>query len=300
MGRTKAHIESETMDTGAGNYRTSRTRREQNHSLGRAARTVEHEPSFRELSQQIYFRWKRNWIALRFRFHRSTFGIFQIEAVRKGAFLAAIAGVCWFTNLLEFLPFGNFVSSETENFEPRNTRQEVISNDGGGEARPVALKNKGNLAAPVSASDLRGQEALDYIERYASVAQVEMRKFGIPASISLAQGLVESRAGHSTLARRNNNHFGMKCFSKKCAKGHCSNFTDDHHKDFFRIYQNSWESWRAHSQMLASGRYTTLKKYGKDYRNWAYGLKTLGYATDRNYAEKLIGMIEKYDLQKYD
>lgn len=157
-----------------------------------------------------------------------------------------------------------------------------------------------NDVAPVSTNDMDKEIQVAYIERFAGVAQVEMQKFGIPASISLAQGLVESRSGHSTLARRNNNHFGMKCFSKKCRKGHCSNHTDDHHKDFFRIYKNSWESWRAHSQMLASGRYTTLKKYGKDYRKWAYGLKSLGYATDRNYAEKLIGMIERHNLQRFD
>ena len=127
-----------------------------------------------------------------------------------------------------------------------------------------------------------------------------MEKFGIPASIGLAQGLVESRAGTSKLARGNNNHFGMKCFSKKCPTGHCTNATDDHHKDFFRKYHSAWESWRAHSELLAGGHYSRLKKYGRDYRQWAYGLKALGYATDRTYAEKLISMIEKYDLHRFD
>ena len=127
-----------------------------------------------------------------------------------------------------------------------------------------------------------------------------MRKFGVPASISLAQGLIESRAGSSKLAKTNNNHFGMKCFSRKCKKGHCSNFTDDTHKDFFRIFDNAWDSWRAHSQMISTGRYAKLKKYGHDYRKWANGLKSVGYATDRNYAEKLIGVIEKYNLNRFD
>lgn len=157
-----------------------------------------------------------------------------------------------------------------------------------------------NDAAPVGVGDVKTSTAEAYIARFAKTAQTEMHKYGIPASISLAQGLVESRAGNSTLARRNNNHFGMKCFSKKCAKGHCSNFTDDSHKDFFRIYGNAWESWRAHSQMLASGRYAKLRKHGSDYRKWAYGLKALGYATDKRYAEKLIGMIERYDLHRFD
>lgn len=139
-----------------------------------------------------------------------------------------------------------------------------------------------------------------YIKRFAPVAQADMRIYGVPASISLAQGIIESRAGTSRLARSNNNHFGMKCFSRNCRKGHCSNFTDDSHKDFFRIYPNAWESWRAHSIMLSSGRYATLKKYGRDYRKWAYGLKRLGYATNGTYAEKIISVIARYDLKRFD
>lgn len=140
----------------------------------------------------------------------------------------------------------------------------------------------------------------EYIERFHKIAIGEMKEFGVPASISLAQGIIESRSGMSKLAVNNNNHFGIKCFSKQCGKGHCSNFTDDTHKDFFRKFKSPWESWRAHSQLLASGRYTKLKKYGRDYRKWAYGLKSAGYATDRTYAEKLIGVIERFNLHKYD
>lgn len=139
-----------------------------------------------------------------------------------------------------------------------------------------------------------------YINRFAKVARIEQQKFGIPASISLAQGLVESRYGTSTLARKANNHFGIKCHARRCSKGHCINATDDSHKDFFRKYGNAWESWRAHSQLLANGRYTRLKKHGRDYRKWAHGLQQLGYATDRSYAQKLIGVIERYDLHRYD
>lgn len=157
-----------------------------------------------------------------------------------------------------------------------------------------------NDAAPVSGSELFAQEARAYIEKFAPVARKEQAVYGIPASISLAQGLIESRAGTSKLAKGNNNHFGMKCFSRKCGKGHCSNFTDDTHKDFFRKYANAWESWSDHSRMLSKGRYAKLKKYGSNYRQWAYGLKSIGYATDRTYAEKLIGVIERYKLHEYD
>jgi len=149
-------------------------------------------------------------------------------------------------------------------------------------------------------SKRRRQEA--YIKRFAATAQSEMKKYGIPASIKLAQGLIESNAGDSRLSKNNNNHFGMKCFSKKCAKNHCSNFTDDSHKDFFRKYETAWESFRAHSQLLrGSKRYANLFKLSsKDYEAWAKGLKKAGYATDKRYAEKLIYIIKDLNLHQYD
>lgn len=145
----------------------------------------------------------------------------------------------------------------------------------------------------------RKQEA--YVKRFAQTAQAEMDKFGIPASIILAQGLLESDAGDSKLAINNKNHFGMKCFSRTCRRGHCSNFTDDSHKDFFRIYKSPWESYRAHSYLLQAPRYKHLYKLkSTDYKAWAKGLKKAGYATDKFYAEKLIHLIEELDLHQYD
>lgn len=139
-----------------------------------------------------------------------------------------------------------------------------------------------------------------YIKQFARIAQAEQKKFGVPASISLAQGLIESRAGNSKLAVNNNNHFGMKCFSKHCRKGHCTNFTDDTHKDFFLKFSSAFQSWDAHAKLLSSGRYKHLKRYGVNYRKWATGLKAVGYATDRTYANKLVGIIERYNLNQYD
>ncbi len=145
----------------------------------------------------------------------------------------------------------------------------------------------------------RKQDA--YVKRFSKVAQTEMEKFGIPASIVLAQGLLESDAGDSKLAVKNRNHFGVKCFSRSCRKGHCSNFTDDSHKDFFRIYNSPWESYRAHSHLLAAPRYKHLYQLGRtDYKKWAMGLKRAGYATDKFYGEKLINLIEDLNLHQYD
>lgn len=140
----------------------------------------------------------------------------------------------------------------------------------------------------------------EYIKRYAPIAIAEQKKFGIPASITLAQGILESRYGTSKLAVNNNNHFGIKCFAKKCRRGHCTNHTDDTHKDFFRVYPSAWESYRAHSLLLVNGvRYRPLFRT-RDYKKWAYGLQTKGYATDKRYAAGLIGIITKYQLYKYD
>jgi flagellum-specific peptidoglycan hydrolase FlgJ len=140
-----------------------------------------------------------------------------------------------------------------------------------------------------------------YIKKYATVAVEEMKEYGIPASITLAQGLLESNAGDSRLAVDANNHFGIKCFSRSCQKGHCKNFTDDTHKDFFRTYPSVWESYRAHSLFLQRDRYKHLLNLSKkDYKGWAHGLKKAGYATDKRYAYKLISLIETLNLHQYD
>ena len=140
-----------------------------------------------------------------------------------------------------------------------------------------------------------------YIKNYAPSAVEEMKKYGIPASITLAQGLLESNAGASKLAKLNQNHFGIKCFARNCKPGHCSNYTDDSHKDFFRKYKSVKESYRAHSLFLQRSRYQHLSKLGtKNYKEWAHGLRKAGYATDKKYAPKLITLIETLKLQKYD
>jgi len=173
----------------------------------------------------------------------------------------------------------------------------VVANPLGDHPKPGTA-----LLAPVSTKPNKKQDpfANAYIERFSKVAQTEMDKFGIPASIKLAQGLLESSNGKSRLAAENYNHFGLKCFSKSCKKGHCSNHSDDSHKDFFRKYKSAWESYRDHSKFLSGARYKHLKDYGNDYKKWAKGLKKAGYATDSKYAKKLISIIELYQLYRFD
>jgi len=175
---------------------------------------------------------------------------------------------------------------------------------------PKDSENRGNLftnlpfgssgKTSVTESERRRKMEL-YVKRYAPIAKSQMREFGIPASITLAQGLLESDAGESRLAIENNNHFGLKCFSKTCKRGHCTNFTDDSHKDFFRKFDSPAESFKAHSQLLAGERYKFLYRYRKtDFRSWAKGLRRAGYATDPRYHEKLIRLITEMDLNDYD
>ncbi len=264
------------------------------------------QPTLAEIYAIAAHRAKRLWTAAKFQFHQKTFGVFEKARVRKLTFLG-LAGLFLFEAEPDFLtsigrPIVSIISADDFELDRNAARLDLTETTSrpSAKAQKVRLDDGGNPYAPVGKGALRAEEAESYIQKFAPIAQAEMKKFGIPASIALAQGLVESRAGTSRLARNNNNHFGMKCFSRRCPKGHCTNATDDHHKDFFRKYQSAWESWREHSKLLATGHYSRLKKYGSDYRQWAYGLKACGYATDRTYAEKLIGMIERYDLHRFD
>lgn len=140
----------------------------------------------------------------------------------------------------------------------------------------------------------------DYIARYAPMAVEQQQKHGVPASITLAQGLLESAAGCSTLATEGNNHFGIKCHNTW--RGATMLRDDDAPDECFRVYADAAESFEDHSLFLAKGnRYASL--FGLDpgdYRGWAAGLSAAGYATDPNYAPRLISIIEQYGLYMYD
>lgn len=141
---------------------------------------------------------------------------------------------------------------------------------------------------------------LDYIAQFSKTAQEEATLYNIPASITLAQGLLESNAGKSSLAAKENNHFGIKCRAK-CIGCRCANYTDDSKFDMFRIFDSAWESFREHSKLLSNTRYKHLCNLKRtDYKNWANGLQAAGYATDKKYASKLIRIIEVLGLEKFD
>lgn len=140
----------------------------------------------------------------------------------------------------------------------------------------------------------------EYVAKYKAWAIAEMNRTGIPASITLAQGILESDCGNSDLAVEANNHFGIKCHSDWTGK--TMHKDDDRNNECFRSYDNAYQSFKDHSDFLTSkSRYSQLFELDKtDYKGWAKGLKKCGYATERTYAERLIAIIEEEGLDVYD
>lgn len=156
---------------------------------------------------------------------------------------------------------------------------------------PVKVFTKNVLA--------KNQTSLQYIDQFKEVAIQQMISSGIPASITLAQGILESASGNSTLATEANNHFGIKCNVNWTGPTILKD--DDASGECFRVYGSALESYRDHSEFLKRPRYASLFLLDRnDYKGWAYGLKQAGYATNPKYAELLIDLIERYELDQYD
>ena len=141
---------------------------------------------------------------------------------------------------------------------------------------------------------------LAYISQYKDIAKNNMKQFGIPSSICLGQGILESGAGTGPLSSLANNHFGIKCHQDWA--GPSVKYDDDSAQECFRKYDQAGESYNDHALFLKGRRwYEPLFKLDKgDYKSWAKGLKAAGYATDPKYSEKLIAIIERYQLNQYD
>src|SRR5580704_11731569 len=140
---------------------------------------------------------------------------------------------------------------------------------------------------------------VNYVNTYKALAMAEEQRSGVPASITLAQGLHESEAGMSELVRNSNNHFGIKC--KEDWKGSVFYHDDDSRQECFRSYATAEDSYRDHSDFLRKGsRYAFLFQLDPtDYEGWAYGLKKAGYATNIRYSQILIKLIKDYNLEQY-
>lgn len=168
--------------------------------------------------------------------------------------------------------------------------------------KPAVLGSKGGKQNQSTTSFKKGSipaSANSYIEQYKKIAISEMNRYGIPASVKLAQALLESGSGKSYLAVEANNHFGIKCGG--VWNGKSVTRSDDRPDDCFRVYSSAEESFKDHSQFLLRKRYEKLFALRKDdYKGWAKGLKEAGYATNPRYPELLIDLIERYELHQFD
>ncbi len=201
--------------------------------------------------------------------------------------------------LLIAVSFSSCLSKHEVLQDPRVSRRPAPVHDRPSEQRPQ--HRPPTQAAPPTRPPVTytSTSGLEYIERYKDIAIEEMERYGIPASIKLAQALLESGNGNSTLAREANNHFGIKCTPEWV--GGKAYHDDDHRDDCFRVYQRPEDSFKDHSQFLLRKRYEALFELDKDdYRGWAKGLKSAGYATNPRYADLLIELIDRYQLHQYD
>lgn len=155
----------------------------------------------------------------------------------------------------------------------------------------IGLQAFAEISKPISKEE--------YVSQWSTIAVEEMLKHNIPASITLAQGILESGSGNSELAREGNNHFGIKCHDWKGKKMYKD---DDKKNECFRVYDNADESFKDHSDFLVNrSRYAALFTYDrKDYKSWARGLKDAGYATNPKYPDLLINLIETLKLDRFD
>lgn len=155
-------------------------------------------------------------------------------------------------------------------------------------------------SSPIKAQEKTLNDSEKYVMQYSVIAVEQMERHGIPASITLAQGLLESGAGKSKLATEANNHFGIKADNRWSGSTYSHLDNGNWHK--FRVYKSAEKSYEDHSLFLVgNSRYSALFKLDRtDYKGWAKGLKNAYYAEDREYDKKLIGIIERYGLHKYD
>ena len=177
--------------------------------------------------------------------------------------------------------------------------KKIIINNEANIVENISLSNEENIEKQNNFENPEISNTFEYIEYFKHIAMQEMIDYGIPASITLAQGILESGSGKGRLAVEANNHFGIKCHKWD---GDKIFHDDDKKNECFRKYKNPQTSFRDHSVFLTTrSRYEFLFDFKiDDYVSWSEGLKKAGYATDPNYPQKLINIIERYNLYEYD
>ncbi|MEN0003445.1 MAG: glucosaminidase domain-containing protein [Bacteroidota bacterium] len=217
------------------------------------------------------------WVALKYHFHRLTAGAFA--EMRMPWLKLGVAALAIFVLTQKDIQFSINMKAPAMagvdgEEEARNTSRNT---DQMNMAQTVNFRSSSSPAMAVSQLD--DDEVRAYIKRFRKVAQVEMAKFGIPASIKMAQGILESNAGTSAAAQQSNNHFGTPLSGQ--------------------YYESAWENWRSHSALLKQ-EFPALFQQGLNYEKWAKGIQKTGYSTDKKYGKKLVDVIERYQLYLID
>lgn len=198
--------------------------------------------------------------------------------------LSLLLSSCGSSKKAVIKPASEPIVKDSERVKPEDSKVLIINEEG---QTTVISSNKNNTT-------------LEYINQYAAIAKKEMKEHHIPASITIAQGILESNNGNGDLTRKSNNHFGIKCH--RGWKGPRTYHDDDEKGECFRVYTDPATSYKDHSAFLAGRkRYASLFELKKDdYKAWAHGLRMAGYATDNRYPQKLISIIERYKLYRLD
>ncbi len=231
--------------------------------------------------KKLWLGLKKVFVSIKYHFYKSTdgwFGGWRFSWFKIG--LAAIAVFIVLKKDVQFSINMKAPANSINNVSEQVAKPTHTSQPGKAEELNVTKSIFGIDKTKVASIDeLDEQRVKGYIRRFSKVAQAEMQKFNIPASIKMAQAILESRAGEVENARQTNNHFGAPLA--------------------YDNYDSAWENWRAHS-LLLRGQYPQLFELGASYKNWAKALKELGYSKDKHYDDKLMEAIEKYQLYLLD
>lgn len=227
--------------------------------------------------RKIWLHLQKLFVALKYQWHKSTAGFF--EKKKLSWFKIGLAAIAVFIVFKKDIQFSINMKAPTgmeqpakQTAKPMRAKVEELGIGG------LSIKGAA-VVQPAATTDLDEAKVRIYIKRFSKVAQAEMLKYGVPASVKMAQAIMESWAGQQDETVATNNHFGAPLAG--------------------RNYDSAWENWRVHSMLLRE-QYAKLFDYGTNYKKWAKGLKDSGYNKDRNYDTKLIDFIEQYQLYQLD
>lgn len=220
------------------------------------------------------------FVLIKYQFHRLTFGAF--ENARFPWFKVGFLALAIFILTKKNLHFAIQMDAPLAGMVKPGTTQPTASQNELSLAQAINFKtNSSSSFPPLALEDLNERQVQAYIQRFTTVAQAEQQKYNIPASVKMAQAILESHAGELEHTRQTNNHFGSPMANQS--------------------YNSAWENWRLHSERLTQAESPFSKLVGETSpKKWANGFQELGYSQDKNYAEKLLTIIEKYQLTKLD